>query len=413
MVFCTLSAIFLAFVLFFIPIPLKLNINWNEISFILIFISIVFFCLFTYLQSILWISLQKGEKNFTPHLLDLYKKDRLLRFVNLGLETLPLLSIFLTIVLLVFEISNKIGIFCFWIVLLGIAIDFIRFHMKQIQSYINPYTVISMMTKRAKYSIEAKQEKELCDWIDAISEISIKAVPSFNTSLANAGVNELQNIANFFLKTVQNKELSSQNEKKFQSGSEDKANFILFYLFQRLELINTKAVNYSLEPICSNILTNLGKITLGAVNYDISLTTYPIHYLGKFSLFAQQNRLEEVGIKASLTLYEVAKSLLEANDLTYLVIKDPFFSLIIQMHEIAKEIFKQNKNTRIDILTQPFRELNNAFKSEKMIHHQDSAAIINKIEGVLAEFSALELVLRTIPPIPQIPDDQVPSGMQP
>jgi hypothetical protein len=403
MIFGTVISAVLAFLLVLYPYPI--TTNWNGLALMTIFISFGFFCLFLYLRLAAWIPLQTEEKSFSPRVFELFRKDVLMRLINPSLELLPLISIFLGVLLYVMEASDKIKIICLWIFLLGVQFDLLRHLLGRIQNFFNPYGVVSMMTKAAKSSIQNDREMELCDWIDSIAEIAVKAIPRSSTSLANDAVNELQVISKIFLESSKSIGYENQDAQSKKMGITDKISFTLFYLFQRLELINDKAIQYKLEPICSNIITTLGKIILNSAKCDISLTNFPIHYLGKFALRAQQNQLEEVGIKASLTLFEVAKTLLDVIDPTYFVIKDAYFSLITQMHEIAKETFKQDKNTRIDLLTQPFRDLKERFKTEKMVNHPDTPEIISKIDNVLAEFDALELILRTIPPLPQFPEE--------
>lgn len=410
MIFGTLISLVFSFFLFINPFSISLN--WNGLALMIILIAFGFFCLFLYLRSAAWIPLQTQEKNYTPRVFELFKKDPSIRFINLALELLPLISIFLGIILYVTESIDKIKIISVLIVFIGMHLDLLRGLLGRIQNFFNPYAVISMMSKAARSSIRNNKEIELCEWIDSIAEIAIKGIAFSSASLANEAVDELQVISKIFLESSKKISSKIEGDQSEKMGRTDQVSFTLFYIFQRLELINDKAIQHKLEPICSNIITTLGKIILNSAKCDISLTDFPIHYLGKFALRAQQNQLEEVGIKSSLTLFEVAKTLIDVIDPTYLVMKDTYFSLITQMHEIAKETFKQDKNIRIDLLTQPFRDLKERFKVGKMVNHPDTPEIVGKIDNVLAEFTALELVLRTIPPIPQFPEDPPESSVQ-
>ena len=266
------------------------------------------------------------------------------------------------------------------------------------------------MNQAAKSSIQNDRETELCDWIDAISEVTGKAIDRSSTSLANEGINELQLIAKNFLVSEKSFSHPIQNAESKKMGISDKISYTLFYLFQRFELINAKAIEKKLEPVCSNLISALGKITVYSAKFDISLVSFPVLYLGKFATQAQKNNLPEVGVKATLTLLEVAKTLINETDSAYLVIKDAYSSIITQMHEIAKEAFRQDRNTRIGLLTQPFRDLKELVTTGKIANHPDTTEIVSKIDNVLAEFDALEMVLKAIPPIPQIPEEQVPPG---
>lgn len=392
------------------PHSAAVNVNWNEMAFLMVLISSLFFFIFAYIHTSALTPLQNAEINFSPRIMELFRKDPLVRIASICLELLPLIAFFLAMLMNLFDTFDKVKIIAVWIFLLGVTIDLTRNLLRRIRNFLNPYSAVAIMTHAAKSSIQNDRETDLCDWIDAISEVSGKAITRSSTSLANEGVNELQLIAKNFLASEKSISHQIQNNQTKQLGISDKISFTLFYLFQRLELINSKAVENKLEPVCSNLISALGKITVYAAKFDISLATYPVVYLGKFAIQAQKNNLPEVGVKATLTLLEVARTLANEIDPTYLVIKDAYFSIITQMHEIAKEAFRQDKSTRIDLLTQPFRDLKELFSSEKLVNHPDTSLIISQIDNVLAEFDALEMVLKAIPPIPQIPEDQIPPG---
>ena len=116
--------------------------------------------------------------------------------------------------------------------------------------------------------------------------------------------------------------LKTSNRKNMALPS--KVSFTLFYLFQRLEMINEKAVEKHLEPISSTVITSLGKIALYSAKYDISLASYPLLFLGKCAKRAQEKGLPEVGVKASLTLQEVGKSIPQEVDVKYLELQDTY-----------------------------------------------------------------------------------------
>ena len=83
--------------------------------------------------------------------------------------------------------------------------------------------------------------------------------------------------------------------------------------------------------------------------------------------------------------------------------------LITQLHEITKEAFKQDKSINISMLTQPFRDMKAFFASEKLAQHQDTPVIVDRINQVIGEFDALEVILKTLPPIPQISEEPPPA----
>jgi len=54
------------------------------------------------------------------------------------------------------------------------------------------------------------------------------------------------------------------------------------------------------------------------------MASYPLHYLGKFAKRAQKEGIQEVGNRATLTLLEVSKVIIEEINIEYVEIKDPF-----------------------------------------------------------------------------------------
>jgi hypothetical protein len=111
--------------------------------------------------------------------------------------------------------------------------------------------------------------------------------------------------------------------------------------------------------------------------------------------------MQEAGNRATLTLLEVCKVIIEEINLQYVDIKDPFLSVITYMRDIAKDAFRKDKSVNIKVLIMPFNDLKKLFKNEKIASHQDAKAILQSIDHVLEEFSMLESVMNTLPPMPK------------
>jgi hypothetical protein len=234
-----------------------------------------------------------------------------------------------------------------------------------------------------------------------MSEMAVRAVDNNHIALSIQALDETQHIMRNFLEASRSIGHREQDPQTKKLGISDKVSYTLFYLFQRLEWINNSAVEKRLEAVCSKVVTTFGKLAVDAAKYDISLAAYPIAFLGKCAKAAQEKHIPEVGVKATITLLEVAKSLLSDLDVTYLELKDTFITLVTNMHELANEAFREDKNINIAFLKQPFQELKEMFSSEKLANHLDTPAILAAIQGVLAEFEALEMVMKTIPPFPE------------
>ena len=100
-------------------------------------------------------------------------------------------------------------------------------------------------------------------------------------------------------------------------------------------------------------------------------------------------------------------------DIKYLEIRDPYLSIINGLEVLAKGTFKRDKTTNIAILMQPFKDLKVLFQSEKAKEHQDTPVIMQNIDRVLGEFEALQMVMNTIPPIPDMKDEDIPPSALP
>ena len=70
-----------------------------------------------------WIPLQKGEQNTTPHLMDMFSKDRRINLKTTLLLIFPLISIALVVLNTFGHGFDKHYLILIWIVLFGFAID--------------------------------------------------------------------------------------------------------------------------------------------------------------------------------------------------------------------------------------------------------------------------------------------------
>lgn len=190
-------------------------------------------------------------------------------------------------------------------------------------------------------------------------------------------------------------------EVEKQTG-QDEASYTLFYLLQRLELINDKALRNRLETICREMIMALGKIIVYGAELDLSLVSFPTHFLVKFGLKAQQHHFNEVAELTTSTLTEISKSIVNNVNLTYAELVDSFHSIINGLVSLAKGEFQQNKFANIKVLTQPLVDLKELMNNPKIANHRDAPAIRLEIDRALSEFQMLEQVMRALPPIPEM-----------
>jgi len=346
----------------------------------------------------------------TPRLMEMFQRDHLVHYSHSIVFFFFLLSFGVAIEITALHLFPANFVLIVWVIFLGITIDCLYHVMKRVIRYLNPLHVISFFSGSAQKSIRAANEQDLCDWIDTLSETAIKAISRSSISLSLLAIDKLRSIARNYLHmakgiTYHEGQKSTQKEKK--PGIGEHVSYTLFYLFQRLELIFNKALQEKLEPVCSALITILGKISIYGAKFDVSMISYPLHYLGKLAKKAQLNQLPEVANHATLTMLESSKVIVKDVDLQYMEIKESFLSMITHMHEIAKETFRQDKTISIQMLTHPFHELSKLFKGEKMASHQDTPDILKGIDRVLEEFATLETVLQTLPPISDLMKEEV------
>jgi hypothetical protein len=355
--------------------------------------------------------LQRAEVKLTSHIVDTFSKDSNLKLTNFGLLVFLFISVFFAVDYTVLKIIPPALLLIVWTISLGIAIDLKIHTIHRVLKYLNPFVVTDMFTQNAFASIRNSDDLALCSWIDSLTETAIKAIDRKSTSLSIHAMNKLGEVIKTYLETEKSLSHSEETEAK-QFGVSDPVSFMLFFIFQRMELINHRAIHEKLEPLCSDLMALLGKIAIYATQFDVTLTSFPIHYMGKFAAEAQANKLQEVAERATFTLLEVGKAIVQEKNLQYLDIKDPFLSIINHMDEIAKETFRKNKETNIKLLIQPFKDLKNLFTEENVVNHRDTHDIIKSIDRVIEEFSTLESVIMAMPPVTQIVPPKKDEGTQ-
>lgn len=404
----TVIALIFALILHFSTIGQETIPNQPILGLILIAVATVFLIIPTLAIALSWSPMQHAEQQLTPRVSELFLKDRHIKLIGIILTLFPLLTYIMAIDVLFLNNFSKNLLIPAWIVMLGIALDAVWYLLRRVFQNFDPFSVVSMFTKEAEKSIQEDKDEELCSWIEALSEVGMRGLQRSSTSLCIQIDDDLQHIIKLFLKSAKSISHASLDEK-IKDGNIDKVSYTLFFFLQRLEMIQNKAIERRVEPVCSHLVTVLGKTVIDAAKYDITMAVYPLHFMGKFAAAAQQNGMAEIGQKAILTLLEVSRTILDEIDVKYVQLEAPFTSIINQMNTITKEMFRKDKTISVKLLTQPFRDLRTFFTSDKMASHQDSPAILQKIDAVLGEYDALDAVLRTMPPIPKVPPQSTES----
>lgn len=378
----------------------EVNVNWLAI--LLMTSGGICFFLLPLLYALVWGPLQSAERHLTPHLIELFQKDKWLKLFFAWILFFSIICFAVAAHVVFVQSTFSHLIIAIWLVFLGVTFDCFYLFIKRVFHYLNPITVLELFTQSAKTDIQNERERDLCDSIDAISEISLRSVEGIKLSLCNRGVDELQKITSQFLESVKSISHQTEDAQSKEMGVQDKVKFTVLYVLQRIEMIFDAAIKKHIEPLCSFMIATLGKIAYNGAKLDITMTNYPLHFLGKLAKKAQQEGMQDVGIKASLALLEVSRSIITDLDLTYVDIQGTFLMIVNLLSELTKETFRLDKSINFKVLTQPLYDLKNLFSQDKIATHRDTPVIVQAINSAIAEFDALEAIMRTLPPIPKI-----------
>lgn len=353
-----------------------------------------------------YIPLQAAQQHISPRLFSIYRKDNLLFYAFIGVLGFAFASIILAIVRPSYTLS-------LWLIAMGVAFDLFTMLIRRTLYFLNPFQVVKIFTHDARKSIENNKEMDLCDNIDSLSEMAIVSINRNNTSLSNEAVSEIRHIGQIFLESYKSIGHVEGSEELKKLGIKDTVEFIIFYILQRFEMIFDNSLEKRFETVCSAIITALGQTTIAAAKYDITMTAYPLHFLRRLALKAQEKGFQEIGVKASLTIQEIAKSIIGDMDVSYMELQPPFLSMINTLDELAKEAFRKDKKLNIQVLIHPFIVLKELFSSKKMEKHQDTPLLIQNIDRVISEFETLQAVLMAMPPMPNIlPEEEEPFAQK-
>ena len=391
----TLFSLIIAALLWYVG-GVELPLNW------MLPIAAVFVLTLPLLFAFSWGPLQKGEQNITPRLLGMFARDVKIHVSSALLLLFPLV----TFAIWVFgqEASSEVKLYLSlgWIVLFGIALDLLWGLIIRITGYLDPFQASELIAKKASADVRKNNVENLIDGIDALAEVSSRSISRGNASLAQESIQELRNIGVEFLKASKSFANLTEDLDENTGGQVDKVAFTFFSLVSRLQSLGYQAAQKKMETVLSQTMTSLGRLAIASANYDLTLTAHPIVALGKIATHALKHHENETAIKGEIVLFEVAKSIINENDLSYGDLKSPFIALIHQLEALEESRFQADKDIQIQLLTQPFLDLKELFKQEKLVGHLDTPALLSETDRVLAEFAALENVLRAMPKIPDL-----------
>lgn len=329
------------------------------------------------------IALQRAEAT-TPQVLALLRSERHWRWNLIVWVTLPLLSLTLIIV------PYNPFLVCFWVVLLGISLDLIRQYVRCVVELLHPPTAFQHMTLAAQNSVTNENEEGLFTWLDAVSDASARAARKVSPSVARAGLHSILCMTESYISELAHRERRLVGESE---DSSDQLRIALYFIFERLRLIYTQAMRRHCLPIANEVINTTSQITLlvGKTNFPCSTVT--LSEFGDYARSAFIRGQQEQVIKVRCALMVIARALLEEENVQHSDIKEFYINLIAHLETIAQECFRQDKDTDITLLTQPFRDLERLFGQKKWDGRGDVGIIRNSLQRVLEDFSALEAVM--------------------
>lgn len=281
---------------------------------------------------------------------------------------------------------NLSSLYLVWIVFFGVAMDAALYFTTRAQRYIDPYGLIEVFSNESTGLFSANKQKELTYAIDGLAEVGIKGL--YQRSIGLTG------------KAIQGLELLGRRYLKQCKPSDESANFTLLYILQRIDMLYTQAVEDGIETVATNAIVAVSKLILATAEYDPTMASLPLHFLHKFTRLAQERGYKEIAENSSISLFEIAKTLLQEHKTYRKGLGMVMLKIISNMEEIAQETFKEDKNTPIQFLTHPFRELKTLIESAELSTFTEREPVKEDLSRVLAEFQALEAVLQSVPNIP-------------
>ena len=379
-------------------LPLPETADPYTVALLMTALTIPALIVFPFVWLWVWFPMQKAEENTTPHIVQLFHKDKLIIFTKVMMIAFPLITFAFLYEILFQHTIGKTWIVMVWVILWGASTDSMFRFIRRVTGYLDPFVVVGLFTEQAKLAIENNQESDLCSWIDALCDVAIKGIQRHNTSISVQALDEEQEIASYYLNASKSIAHPEQDAKSEALGISDKVNFTMFYIYQRLEMIFDHALDNKLDMLCNSFMADIGKIIINAAKYDITMALPPIHLLNRTARKAQNAGFENVSLTASCTSLEVAKGIVNDIDVRYYKLTETFLVLINGMETLAKTSFQRDKATNLDALVQPFFEMKVLFNDPKVRDHQDTPAIVATLDRIIGEFEALRQVLTTMPP---------------
>ena len=362
-----------------------------KVGIIIFSIFAYFFHYFTNVYA--WNNIQNVERATNAEILDVFTKKSLKKPITWFLTFFLFFTLFVSLYADQLPFRSNSWLLSLWIIFTGLILDSFQIYLKQIYKYSSIHEVINSQVNRLNLANDSSIDQDCRNVIDTVTSIAMKGLYVNNFLIVQEALEQFTLISKKYLP------FAFKNKEKYHSSE---TGYTIYYLLDRLELLNNLAIQKNLSTICSSIISTTGKIILECSKTVFSSTPLAINTLGKITLKGQSHNIPDIGLKGSLTLLEIAKILIFDHDLHNKEIKETFIALSNNLEEITKEIFKKNKSIDFTVLMSPLQELKILLSHDNLQKHQDIIAILQNLDRIFAEFTSLELVMKTIPPIPKL-----------
>ena len=359
---------------------------------ILISTALVYFLTVSIASAITYIPRIRALKYLPTLISTLIRKNPLVVVAHIYTFLFPLLSIILAG-------FGGIGVLAAWFILFALAIDAFGYHLRKSSATFNPTAALDLISQQAIKTLPKDNTSELCEAYDALSEVALKSIETNSLLTGKEAIEHIRELSQAFFIEARKKKFTVDATGK-PAEITDRVNFTISYLLQDFDMLYSKVISKGIEPIANELILTLGKIALYAAKADASFATIPLHAISKYALYAQHKGYTDIVIRSLITLNQVGRMYLTDQDVLRQDLKELFFTIIGRLEDITKESFKQDKTVKISLLSQPFKDLQEAISDPRLASREDIPVINADIGRVLGEFEALEMIVGGLPSIP-------------
>jgi hypothetical protein len=297
----------------------------------------------------------------------------------------------------------------FFILLLSLSFDLIRWHYRRVGLLLTPTFAISKIYKNTIkiinktqlrisliawlqsrfliykderkfektdietviYNSNISSSKQINCYIDQIVEIVNKAIQKGETNTCINGTNAIAEIAKNYLEKRKDNIILIPSPDAMFLASEPDARDVLTPVYEHLMAINSKASRANNETICHKIIESFSVLSIFTANlkskafreHSAPITFAPIFYMRQCIKFSQEIGLYDVGFQASKKLLNIAYKAPKNVSPTSI-----YHPIIDGMSEIVDNLFKSKNFSLVNSVVSDMMEI--AFLSIKQEHFQ-------------------------------------------